>query len=136
VLLLDYFRRQLNRQFRKNVEGFTKEAEAALIDYDWPGNVRELKNMLEATFISAPQMIAFEDLAEFFRNRLLEIHGSQDERTRLLGALFETKWNKTKAAQLLQWSRMTLYRKMEHYQIVSPSKENGYGKFSAAHGNL
>jgi DNA-binding NtrC family response regulator len=26
-------------------------------------------------------------------------------------------WNKSKAAEQLQWSRMTLYRKMEKYHI-------------------
>ena len=33
----------------------------------------------------------------------------------------------TKAAQQLQWSRMTLYRKMEKYGIANQSKENSAG---------
>jgi DNA-binding NtrC family response regulator len=51
----------------------------------------------------------------------------------LLAALFNTNWNKTKAAQQLQWSRMTLYRKMAKYQLNSGSPESyfatqgGYG---------
>ncbi len=48
---------------------------------------------------------------------------SQDERDRLIAALFHTSWNKTKAAQKLQWSRMTLYRKMVKYGISTLLKE-------------
>jgi DNA-binding NtrC family response regulator len=36
----------------------------------------------------------------------------------VLCALFATKWNKSKAAEKLHWSRMTLYRKMAKYHIA------------------
>lgn len=118
VLLLEYFRQNLNRQFGKKVEDFTQDAVKALVDYSWPGNIRELKNRLEAAFIGAGQKIALENFPEFFRNQLKEDQDlSQDERSRLIAALFNTRWNKTKAAQQLHWSRMTLYRKMEKYGI-------------------
>jgi DNA-binding NtrC family response regulator len=124
VLLLDYFRKKLNRQLGKEVDGFTPEAVAALTDYDWPGNVRELKNRLGAAFISADSEIGLEDFPEFFRRQLQENQGlSQDERDRLIAALLHTSWNKTKAAQKLQWSRMTLYRKMVKYGISTLLKE-------------
>ncbi len=122
VLLLDYFRKKLNGQFGKKVRGFTPEAVAAFMDYDWPGNVRELKNRLEAVFISADDLVGLRDFPEFFRRQLRENQNlSQDERGLLLSALLNTSWNKTKAAQQLQWSRMTLYRKMEKYKITSTS---------------
>jgi len=124
VLLLDYFRKKLNRQFGKKVEGFTPEAVATLEDYDWPGNIRELKNRLEAAFISADAMIGLKNFPEFFRRQLQENKGlSPDERSRLIAVLFNTKWNKTKAAQQLKWSRMTLYRKMLKYGISTLLKE-------------
>ena len=128
VLLLDYFRKKLNRQFGKKVEGFTPEAVATLEDYDWPGNIRELKNRLEAAFISADAMIGLKNFPEFFRRQLQENKGlSPDERSRLIAVLFNTKWNKTKAAQQLQWSRMTLSRKMVKYG-VSPSLKEESGR--------
>ena len=40
-----------------------------------------------------------------------------DERERLLAALLSTNWNKTRAAEQLHWSRMTLYRKLHKYAI-------------------
>jgi DNA-binding NtrC family response regulator len=117
-LLLDHYRRILNRKFGKQVEGFTEEAIVTLTGYEWPGNVRELKNFLEATFINAPSRIGLNDFPPFFVKRLQEPGSNhKDERNRLLKALFDTNWNKARAAQQLQWSRMTLYRKMAKYQL-------------------
>ncbi len=132
VLLMDYYRKQLNKQFGKKVRGFTPEAVKALMDYDWPGNVRELKNRLEAAFISAGAKIGLLDFPEFFRRQLQENQGlSHDERSRVLAVLFKTSWNKTKAAQQLQWSRMTLYRKMEKYGIPTLNGESDKRKLGA-----
>ena len=101
------------------------------MDYDWPGNIRELKNRLEATFISADARVGLKDFPEFFRRQLQENKGKpQDERSRLLSALFDTSWNKTKAAQQLQWSRMTLYRKMVKYGIPPLGSEDGQRKLT------
>jgi DNA-binding NtrC family response regulator len=126
ALLLDYFRKKLNRQFGKKVRGFTPEVVGAFMDYDWPGNIRELKNRLEAVFISADDMVGLKDFPEFFRRQLQENQGlSPDERSLLVAALFNTSWNKTKAAQQLQWSRMTLYRKMVKYKIISAGMDRG-----------
>jgi len=41
---LKYFSVKYNK---KNIEGFSSEAEKLLMDYQWPGNVRELKNLVE-----------------------------------------------------------------------------------------
>jgi transcriptional regulator of acetoin/glycerol metabolism len=95
----------------------------ALMDYDWPGNVREFKNLLEATFINASRRVKFDDFPELFRRGLQKNKGpSQDEQAQMLTALANNRWNKSKAAQQLQWSRMTLYRKMAKYQIAPQRK--------------
>jgi transcriptional regulator of acetoin/glycerol metabolism len=94
----------LNQRFGRQVQGFTDEALARLILHDWPGNVRELKNLLEATFVNDPaQQISVTDLPEpFSRHRADADRTAQDERQRLLSALFSTNWNVSKAAQQLQ----------------------------------
>ncbi len=119
--LIEHYIRELNRRFGREVEGLTEEAMASLLHYDWPGNIRELKNLLEATFINLPsRKIAFMDLPKQFQRRLQETEGlPKSERDQVLSALFATKWNKSKAAQKLHWSRMTLYRKMAKYHIVT-----------------
>lgn len=40
-----------NQRFRKNIRGFSPEAEALLTGYDWPGNVREVKNAIQRAMI-------------------------------------------------------------------------------------
>jgi DNA-binding NtrC family response regulator len=118
-LLLDHYIGKLNEQFGRKVEGFTDETVEVLLRYDWPGNVRELKNVLLGTFIDhPPQRIALWHLPKLFRHRLGEPgFFPQSEQERLLAALFSTNWNKSKAAEKLHWSRMTVYRKMAKYNM-------------------
>jgi len=44
------------------------------------------------------------------------------ERERIIAALHATNWNKLRAAELLQISRMTLYRKMAKFDIDGRGK--------------
>lgn len=115
---------KLNRKYRRNTQGLSDEAMFSLMRYDWPGNVRELMNLLEATFINLPQKkIAFADLPKLFQQKFKEMeHVSLDERKQILSALLETKWNKAEAARRLNWSRMTLYRKITKYKILEQGK--------------
>jgi DNA-binding NtrC family response regulator len=121
--LLKHFLQEMNQKFNRRVQGFSEEAFSYLVRYDWPGNVRELKNILEATFpfLGLPgHKIEFADLPEIFQRRLTEASElPSSERERLIAALYATNWNKTKAALSLNWSRMTLYRKMSKYKLIS-----------------
>jgi DNA-binding NtrC family response regulator len=119
-LLLAYYIDYFNRQCGRQVEGFTPEALAGLRRYDWPGNVRELKNLVEAIFVNFDgRWITHCDLPEAFRNGLAAPpDASGSERERLVKALLVTRWNKSKAAEELKWSRMTLYRKLAKYHVV------------------
>jgi DNA-binding NtrC family response regulator len=118
-LLVESSIRELNRRFGYQVEGCTPEAWIMLQRYDWPGNIRELKNLLEATFIGLRSTtIAASDFPEAFHRNVNAVDsGDTDERARLLSALSATNWNKSKAAEALQWSRMTIYRKMAKYHL-------------------
>ena len=104
----------------------TDEVWERLLNYDWPGNVRELKNVLESAFVnSAGGRISINDLPCEFRRRCAQSTPScLSERQALLSALLQTKWNKSRAAEQLSWSRMTLYRKMRKYRIP-PCSDRG-----------
>jgi len=117
--LIGYYIGRFNRQFGRRVRGLSEEALDCLLAYDWPGNVRELKNLLESIFVEGPaQDILLADLPLQLRLRCNELKSLVgNERERLLWALSATNWNKSKAADKLQWSRMTLYRKMARYNI-------------------
>jgi two-component system response regulator HydG/two-component system response regulator AtoC len=119
-LLLRHYIRESNRRFGRDVEGFTDEAVEVLLRYGWPGNIRELRNLVEAAFLSLPaRRVSALDLPEHFVKQLrIKEDLPQEERDRLLAALLATNWNMSKAAQKLQWSRMTVYRKVAKYRIL------------------
>ena len=119
-VLLNNFVKDFNDRFRVQVNGFSEKAWFSLLKYDWPGNIRELKNVLEATYINSPgQTITFANLPKPFQK--IFTGGDfkpKSERDQVLSALFATNWNKSRAAEQLNWSRMTLYRKMAKHQII------------------
>jgi DNA-binding NtrC family response regulator len=122
-LLIHHYLREFNRTFRSGVREIEPEAMDRLVAYDWPGNVRELRNVIESAFATRPaSRITWVDLPEWLRSRMGEREAAPDEPERIICALAATDWNKSKAAEKLQWSRMTLYRKLAKYQIdaVSP----------------
>jgi transcriptional regulator of acetoin/glycerol metabolism len=59
------------------------------------------------------------EIPEQFRRRMRSSPTQETERKALLAVLQATNWNKTEAAQRLNWSRMTLYRKMAKYKIAA-----------------
>lgn len=111
---------KLNQKFNRDVQGLKPDVAKLLLRYGWPGNVRELMNVLEGAFINMPcKRIARADLPLYFKKKLAESqHLPTDERKCILAALLETNWNKSTAATRLNWSRMTLYRKIKKYNIV------------------
>lgn len=118
-VLIDHYVGELNQQFGSSVNAVEPEVVEHLISYSWPGNIRELKNLLEGVFVSRPSSkITYFDLPEWFRKRHpVEETAQASESDQLLSALHATNWNKSAAAGKLNWSRMTLYRKMAKYGL-------------------
>jgi len=117
-----HYLEHFNGRFHAEVEAPDAELLQCLMSYTWPGNIREVRNLVEAIFIDPPLgPISLADLPESFR-RIFAVYARQavPERERLVSALYQTNWNKSKAAASLNWSRMTLYRKLEKYQILDP----------------
>jgi transcriptional regulator with PAS, ATPase and Fis domain len=118
-ILIDHYIREFNRQFGRDFEGFTEEAMLKFLQYDWPGNVRELRNAMESSFVdfglSGPGLAGLPRQVRDRLSGMAQMHPT--ERELLIAALTATDWNKSKAARRLQWSRMTLYRKMARYNV-------------------
>jgi DNA-binding NtrC family response regulator len=87
--------------------------------HDWPGNIRELRNVLECILVYASsRSIGLSDVPEHVRHTLRSSSTrSGKERSRILAALNSADWNRSKAAEILRCSRMTLYRKMERFSV-------------------
>lgn len=118
--LVEYYLQVFNELFGRKISGFTEEAWELLLQYDWPGNIRELKNFLEAIFIDSPSdRITIKDLPDLIRSPYQQEENSHLAECKLLhSTLCSVNRNKSKAAEKLNWSRMTLYRKMAKYHIM------------------
>jgi DNA-binding NtrC family response regulator len=119
-LIADHAIQDFNRRLGTEVTGFEEDALESLLGYDWPGNVRELRNVIERVLLLRHAgRISTTDLPMPVRQRIREAQdGPVDELPRLLAALTATEWNKSRAAEKLQWSRMKLYRRMAKYRVL------------------
>lgn len=112
-----------------------------LLEYDWPGNVRELFNILEQIKIrSADAVPNLSHMPLLILNTLLQSERSMAcetendigllkeieetmsyrdriQKVRVMQALHDTNGNITKAAELLQMSRSTLYRTLHKFGL-------------------
>jgi len=134
-LLADHFLERFKREFRKPSLELTGDARARLLGYSWPGNVRELQNAIErAAILANTPVIDVSDLRlpatkpsvdelpggllgdDFsWEGTLSEVSQravAHVERFKIQNALRETKWNKTRAAELLGVSYKTLLQKI------------------------
>jgi DNA-binding NtrC family response regulator len=111
--------RELNGRENRAVGEPDAEFLYCLMAHDWPGNVRELRNLVEAIFIDPPDgRVRLDHLPPVFRKLFGKYRVARSgEMDHLLEVLQETNWNKAEAAKRLNWSRMTLYRKLEKYNI-------------------
>lgn len=114
-LLVEHYRRQLGGD---DLARISEECMNRIAQYDWPGNIRELRNVLESIFLHCTaDEVQAHDLPARLDRGTNQACLSPDERGRLIDALCATQWNKSRAAEKLNWSRMTLYRKMAKYQV-------------------
>ncbi len=118
-----YFLTIYNERFQKKVQGFSKEAIEFLLRYPWPGNVRELENIVEyGTSFAEGGHVELDDINDRFSSssireerKSLKERVADYERQIIMEALDKHGWDddgKRKAADALQMSRATLYRKL------------------------
>ena len=104
---------------------FSKEALERLIGYPWPGNIRELESTVSRAALSAPGrtirgidtefLHASSAPAEAHVERLPTLR--ETERAHIVRVLDSVGWNKKEAAEILEVSRGTLYRKIGEYGL-------------------
>ncbi len=118
--LIQHFIPELNQKYHNAIIGFSEDDITLLSRYQWPGNVRELKNIVETAFINhtgSSEAVLF--LPGFIRKKLMNNQKDNGlERHNIVAALIDNNWNKAKTARQLNWSRMTMYRKIKKFNIV------------------
>ena len=144
-LLVDYFLKKNNDQYRKNLKSLSAETMDVFMQYRWPGNVRELENMVRRMVVLGNEHAVLEEISERGLNRVedeaardfldLEALGADfsngqgmdlkaisrraaqvAEKRVIERVLQQTRWNRKEAAARLQISYKALLYKM---------KENG-----------
>jgi len=124
------FLTELNAKFERRVRSVSPRSLRWLTSYEWPGNVRELRNVLEAAFIDLPRGNVRElDLPQAVEQKLAGTGEAEHEAESgaLLRTLLEMNWNKSRTARALNWSRMTLYRKMKKYHLQGDDSGESHG---------
>jgi len=127
-LFITHFISLSNKELGRNVEGISPEAKKILLQYDWPGNLRELKNVIKRMVLLTPEGKAgVESLPDEMLFTVLQSPKNTDTDLKLLNeanekemiskTLQKVKFNKTKAAKLLNIDRKTLYSKIERYGL-------------------
>mgnify|MGYP005838214603 CR=1 FL=1 len=123
-LLLDFFVKKYSGRYKKNIQGFTREARDQLIKHDYPGNVRELENMVErAVVLSRADYITMEDIPNLSGGNAPANGGIREtvgvmEKQMITEALIKAEWIQTRAASLLGISERMLRYKMKKYVIT------------------
>jgi DNA-binding NtrC family response regulator len=144
--LAKHFLYAFSKQFGKEFQGLSPEAEHTLLDYPWPGNIRELKNLMERTVLleNGPRVeVEMLKLGSGRTTRetdspvaqlelLLEQPGlptegipfeellGEIEKSLIIKASEATNWNQSRTADLLQLKRDKLRYRMKLYGISRP----------------
>lgn len=121
--LARYFLNKHAQKMGRNLIGFNDQAMAALEAHAWPGNVRELEHKIKrAVLLAEGPVIDAKDLAFLPAEPLkktLSLREARDaaERQAICQALDEADENISKAADLLEVTRPTLYALLAKFNL-------------------
>ena len=137
VILVDYLLEKCNSKLGKNISKIDDASLETFMDYEWPGNVRELENTIEyAVNMCGSSVIKCIDLPNRLKvaeNTLMSSENvgivpikelEKKEIEKALEHFGHSKQAITKAAEALELSRATLYRKLKEYGIKQSQNEN------------
>lgn len=125
-LLVEHFIERLNSALGRTITGLTPDALERLMEYHWPGNVRELENAMEHAFVLARSDTL---TSECFPGSVLgggprggspAAPGQGPDLAAVQSALETAGWNRTRAAETLGISRVTLWKWMKKLGIKGP----------------
>jgi two-component system response regulator HydG len=133
ILFADYFLAQANHELGKNIQGFPKNILNCFKAYPWPGNIRELKNVIRRlvllsdadTILTSALPLEIAAQSKDVSTPFSRSNESPDLKNRAQEAEYETimqvlkqvSFNKSKAAEILNIDRKTLYNKMKSFSI-------------------
>lgn len=133
----EFFLQKANQLLNKDVKSFSPEVRSYLSNYYWHGNLRELNNVVKRSVLlttgdeiqpeSLPQEITQAGAIPHDGDHgimeenvgLLKSIAWTAERQAIIDALEKVNYNKSKASELLNIDRKTLYNKLKLYNITA-----------------
>lgn len=123
-----HFLGKKTREMGKNITEIDRTAMDYLIKYSWPGNVRELENVIErAVALENAGSIRKESLPDHITQLAIETYRTlsdghiptmkEQEKKYIQWVLEKTNWNKTKAAEIMEIDRVSLWRKIKTFHL-------------------
>jgi two-component system, NtrC family, response regulator HydG len=137
-LFAGFFLEKSNKELNKNVEGFDKDVMDIFMKYPWPGNLREFRNIIrrvvlltDSNYISTnclpseimnpipfPKAVSASSFPESTEKRefVLKDAACRAEYETIMNVLREVNFNKSRAAEILNIDRKTLYNKIKNFE--------------------
>jgi two-component system response regulator HydG len=135
----EFFLQKTNEELGKNVKGFEEDVIEMFMKYSWPGNLREFRNVVRRAVLlsdgdlissktlpweitntnpltATPEPINKEQTITIKKDIGLKGAASKAEYETIMNVLKEVKFNKKKAAEVLNIDRKTLYNKLKSYE--------------------
>ncbi len=137
LFFADFFLQKANQSLNKNVQSFSTEVKKYFTNYHWYGNLRELNNVVKRSVLLTT---GNEVQPESLPLEITQLNGSSQngeniimeenvgllksiawtaERQAIIDALEKVNYNKSKASELLNIDRKTLYNKLKLYNITA-----------------
>ncbi len=139
--LIRYFQKKFCEEYNRKRKKISQECMGLMVKYHWPGNVRELENAVkrlvvlgEQSLIRELELIVGEQSApqtgilgkeegdseykEYDLKKIAKMASMKAEREVILEVLEKVKWNKKKAAQMLNISYKALLYKIKELGIA------------------
>jgi DNA-binding NtrC family response regulator len=147
-LLLGHFANQFTRHYGLEPVSFSPELLHACEQYSWPGNLKQMESFVKRYLVTRDEEAAMGELQSGSRSALYPVAVTHEygpangkdfaengdrvaglksliqtvkgeaERTAILNALEQTRWNRRAAARLLQVSYRTLLYKIQQYNMT------------------
>jgi two-component system response regulator AtoC len=124
--LMGYFLRKYARDFRRSVPDLSAQTLRLFLDYAWPGNLRELEDAARVLVALGDEDVALGGLRAVLRKPEAGGNGAgvslkaasraasrEAEKELILNTLTRTRWNRRRAAELLQISYKALLYKLK-----------------------
>ncbi|MEN6441519.1 MAG: sigma-54 dependent transcriptional regulator [Syntrophobacter sp.] len=118
--LARYFLDKIRAETNKPITGIHRDGLEFLQSYSWPGNVRELENAIErAVVLAKSRYLSKDDFGFLVRHsgQIIPQTLDESEKQHIGNILNLCGWNITKAAGVLDVSRITLRSKIKKYNL-------------------